>query len=485
MSSTPTDPQSQAGPQLEYRTARIHGATFSNQTLRDWVESHLEGRVLNATAGPTHLTHPDGGEIVRNDIDPDADANLHVDVRELSQHYQAAFDTVLYDPPYSERQATVTYDCGFPGYQPDVTHELDAVLRPGGKVLQFGYTTDGLAIQADYAREHVLLINTLGRRHDVLAVIDRKPPQPDSPSINCLSARDSGVVMNEHASTRRDTQAATFAMTYDTLPDPINLGTGLPDRVAEWAHQYFQGRVLVLYPGTEFDYQGTIIQNHPTAPPATRYEHGGDAWVARTSASVTDLAEFDRGYFETVVFGPPASAFFENTTIDGTTTGLDTAVKRAVHDLLDTGGRLIQIGHTSTGMSSDYDYRRAAVGVFTTPGDQPDVIGLVDENQSQSLFSYTTNQPVERQLTCVRCPTAWDLHRGQNPALDIHCPSCTALTHEPCHTPDNTDRDEPHPRRLETAMTALSHADPCTHPDGHLLTPESLAFAHTPAHVPD
>lgn len=209
MESTPTThtpaQRASARPVLEYRTARIHGATFSNTTLRDWVESHLTGRVLNVTAGPTHLNHPDGGEIVRNDIDPSTDADTQLDVRDLGQHYTHEFDTIIYDPPYSERQADVTYGCGFPGYQSDVITALDAALRPGGKVIQFGYTTDGLATQSDYAREHVLLINTLGRRHDVLAVIDRKPTPNESASTASLCAVDSGVVMNEHASSRRDT----------------------------------------------------------------------------------------------------------------------------------------------------------------------------------------------------------------------------------------------------------------------------------------
>lgn len=471
MSSTPTTqttPHSEAGPELEYRTARIHGTTFSNQTLRDWTESHLEGRVLNATAGPTHLTHPSGGEIVRNDIDPDADADRHLDVRELSQHYQPAFDTVLYDPPYSERQASVTYDCGFPGYQPDVTSELDAVLRSGGKVIQFGYTGDGLARHADYHREHVMVVNTLGRRHDVLALIDRKPT-PNTPKAQPNSAVTGSVVMNEYANRPTNTQSTPFTLHYEPLVDPHDLGDPLPDPVREWTQSQFQGRVLVLYPGTHFTYPGSVIENHPTDTPPRMYDPTSRGWRATSSTALTNLEAFAEGRFDTIVFGPPASAFFENTTVDGSTTGLDTHIKHQIHDLLAEGGRLIQLGHTSTGMSSTYDYRRHAVAVFTTPGNSPAIHGVVDENHSRTLQSFTTPPLPERAITCVRCPTAWDLHQGRNPAFDVHCPSCEAVTQEACYTPSGGVRDEPHPARVETAFTLLANAEPCHHPDGHLF----------------
>lgn len=71
--------------------------TFDLESIRRWAEWHLDGRVLNACAGKNHLHHDD--EIVRNDINFDRDADLHVDAAELSAHFPAeSFDTIVFDP---------------------------------------------------------------------------------------------------------------------------------------------------------------------------------------------------------------------------------------------------------------------------------------------------------------------------------------------------------------------------------------------------
>jgi len=56
--------------------------TFEYEPARSIVEEHMHGRVLNACAGKTKLQHDD--EIVRNDLNPDRDADVHLDVAEIA-----------------------------------------------------------------------------------------------------------------------------------------------------------------------------------------------------------------------------------------------------------------------------------------------------------------------------------------------------------------------------------------------------------------
>ena len=157
--------------------------TFEVPQIREIVEEWLSGDVLNACAGKTKLAHDH--EIVRNDIDEQRDADLHVDVCAIADHVEpASFDTVVYDPPFSENQANETYDLGggeavVAGRDAVAKRQFDELLAPGGRVIQFGYTTTCMPTSLGYDRLEVGVWNTLGRSNDYLSVVDRKPGETD------------------------------------------------------------------------------------------------------------------------------------------------------------------------------------------------------------------------------------------------------------------------------------------------------------------
>ena len=164
---------------LSYWTVQPNRWTFQSAKIRQWVEERLQGRVLNACAGKTKLTHDH--EIVRNDVDEERDADTHHDVRELSEHFAAeSFDTIVYDPPFSQNQANTSYELEdgeavVAGDDAIAKREFDALLAPGGRVVQFGYTTTCMPMAMDYERQEVAVWNTLGRMNDYLSVVDEKP----------------------------------------------------------------------------------------------------------------------------------------------------------------------------------------------------------------------------------------------------------------------------------------------------------------------
>jgi len=164
--------------ELSYHTVRPNKWTFQSKKIRRWVESRLEGRVLNACAGKTKLAHDH--EIVRNDLDESRDADIHVDVCEIADHFESeSFNTIVYDPPFSENQANKTYDLGdgeavVAGNDAVTKRQFDDLLAPGGRVIQFGYTTTCMPTSLGYERLEAGIWNTLGRSNDYLSVVDQK-----------------------------------------------------------------------------------------------------------------------------------------------------------------------------------------------------------------------------------------------------------------------------------------------------------------------
>jgi len=163
---------------LSYHTVRPNKWTFQSAKIRRWVEARLEGRVLNACAGKTKLAHDH--EIVRNDIDEDRDAHLHVDVCEIADHFESeSFHTIVYDPPFSQNQANREYDGQLVGDDALTKRQFDELLVPGGRVIQFGFTTTCMPFALGYERQEVAVWNTLGRQNDYLSAVDKKEGETD------------------------------------------------------------------------------------------------------------------------------------------------------------------------------------------------------------------------------------------------------------------------------------------------------------------
>jgi hypothetical protein len=117
--------------------------TFQYSPARSFVEKRLEGRVLNACAGQTILNHD--GEIVRNDLNPDREADTQHDVAEIADHFPGeSFDTVVFDPPFDEKQAQTKYDGLHAKNVYSALTQFNELVRPGGFVLCFGWNSWGM-----------------------------------------------------------------------------------------------------------------------------------------------------------------------------------------------------------------------------------------------------------------------------------------------------------------------------------------------------
>jgi len=127
--------------------------TFEYDPAREFVEDHLQGRVLNACAGKTKLSH--SGEIVRNDLNPDRDADLHKDVANIDQYFTpSSFDVIIFDPPFDDEQAEDKYD----GLRADnvfaAWEAFEKLSRAKTKVITFGWNSWGMSSFDTIEKKH-------------------------------------------------------------------------------------------------------------------------------------------------------------------------------------------------------------------------------------------------------------------------------------------------------------------------------------------
>ena len=121
---------------------------------------------------------------ITNDLDPSTTASYHMDALEFMQMFEdESIDGMLFDPPYSSRQVTECYNKL--GLSVDMTttsarfwsrikKEVGRVVKPGGKVISFGWNTGGIGMTNGFDIERILLVPHGGHHYDTLVTVERK-----------------------------------------------------------------------------------------------------------------------------------------------------------------------------------------------------------------------------------------------------------------------------------------------------------------------
>lgn len=168
-----TDVVSNGGRDTDGSARMLSRWTFQYTPARSFVEKRLEGRVLNACAGQTKLNHD--GEIVRNDLNPDRDAETRHDVVEIADHFPSeSFDTVIFDPPFDEKQAETKYDGLHAKDVYSALEQFNQLVRPGGLVICFGWNSWGMRSFGAFERVDTVLFQRGPIHRDVIATVDRR-----------------------------------------------------------------------------------------------------------------------------------------------------------------------------------------------------------------------------------------------------------------------------------------------------------------------
>lgn len=164
---------------LEYAWSMPNHMTFKMKPIDSFIRSGLEpGLILDPFAN-----RPSDYGAITNDLNPNADVDFHMDALAfLRQYADDSVDSVLFDPPYSLRQVKECYDSighsltqrESQRFFSDLRDEIARVVRPGGVVFSFGWSSVGIGKTRGFVKESLLVVSHGGIHNDTLCLIERK-----------------------------------------------------------------------------------------------------------------------------------------------------------------------------------------------------------------------------------------------------------------------------------------------------------------------
>ena len=121
---------------------------------------------------------------ITNDLNPDYDTDYHLDALEFLKLFNdSSIDGVLYDPPYSVRQVsecykgvglTVTQEMTRSTFWSNQKKEISRILKPGGKVISFGWNSGGIGQKLGFEITRILLVPHGGAHNDTIVTVEVK-----------------------------------------------------------------------------------------------------------------------------------------------------------------------------------------------------------------------------------------------------------------------------------------------------------------------
>ena len=119
-----------------------------------------------------------------NDLNPKSPAKYHVDALTYLRLFKDnELDGVLFDPPYSFSQIKEVYEnIGIPltgdktnmRFWSDCKNEIARIIKPGGKVICFGWSSMGLGKNRGFEMTRILLVAHGGSKNDTIITVERK-----------------------------------------------------------------------------------------------------------------------------------------------------------------------------------------------------------------------------------------------------------------------------------------------------------------------
>ena len=150
--------------------------TFDDLKIKKWVGDWCKGKVLNLFAGKNIVvsdeTRIDSDRNMPN-LTHCMNAALFVD---LAIADKLKFDTIIIDPPFSERKAREKYNGRYIGNVTKLKNDLTLILNPGGRIITFGYQGRSMYDKRGYKRLAILMIDHLGDFNSTIGVVEERYP---------------------------------------------------------------------------------------------------------------------------------------------------------------------------------------------------------------------------------------------------------------------------------------------------------------------
>src|SRR5690606_8157930 len=118
-----------------------------------------------------------------NDLSPDADTTHHMEALDFINQLEGEFDGALFDPPYSPRQISESYQAvGRSVHMKDTQSSfygdrkaaLAKKIRVGGTVISCGWNSGGIGKKNGFEVVEVLLVPHGGAHNDTIVTVERK-----------------------------------------------------------------------------------------------------------------------------------------------------------------------------------------------------------------------------------------------------------------------------------------------------------------------
>lgn len=165
--------------------------TFSIKPIKKLIDDHITTQNVRhmllkhkGWIDPFSRNSPFKDQTTTNDLNPDFEADYHLEALEfINQYPDNSVSGVLFDPPYSPRQISECYKgVGRAVHMKDTqasfySDRKDAAARalmPGGLALCFGWNSQGFGKSRGFEMIEILLVAHGGAHNDTICTVERK-----------------------------------------------------------------------------------------------------------------------------------------------------------------------------------------------------------------------------------------------------------------------------------------------------------------------
>lgn len=153
--------------------------TFQIKPIKEFIYSELTGGLwIDPFANNNRIA------TITNDLNPNFDTDYHMDALDFLKMFDdESVDGVLFDPPYSPRQIKEIYESIGIKVTKNMTqssfwsllkNEITRIVKKNGKVLCFGWNSQGMGIKREFELTKVLMVAHGGHHNDTICTLEVK-----------------------------------------------------------------------------------------------------------------------------------------------------------------------------------------------------------------------------------------------------------------------------------------------------------------------
>lgn len=164
---------------IERKWAMSNKNTFDIKPIRDLIfQEKPDGLCIDPYANKNKIAD------ITNDLNKEYDTNYHLDALDFLKLFGVcSVDCVLFDPPYSPRQAAecyhnfgveVTNETTRASFWSNQKKEIGRIVKVGGKVITFGWNSGGIGSKHGFEITRILLVPHGGWHNDTIVTVETK-----------------------------------------------------------------------------------------------------------------------------------------------------------------------------------------------------------------------------------------------------------------------------------------------------------------------